>query len=444
MTEIAELREDYALVRVPAEASRPGVWGLFGIVLGIPSAIVFLSLGGTLENAYGTWPLVSALVVASVLIGGASWILTSYASRTGLDSDLMSIHAGFGRLGSGFTSLIYSANFVVLFAIEDSIVAGAVHAYYPSLPREAVLVAAGMVVLLLTWLGVTGMSVIMRLTLPVFAILLGIACLRAGQRHPVAGFWSASGAAPRLGPAEWLGMLSALLAFIVNATVAADIGRFLPERRRRLGAFLFGVVLQVASFVGATLLGAWFAHQMGGLADPSQYLVSLLGGWGVLYVLITQMRINMINTYSGSLSLSNFGARGLGLRPGRHVWMFLLASLGTILAFGDIYSHLLGVLTFEAVFVMAWVATLVTYILTHGPASDKKLPSMDDAPAVNWTGLFGLLLALMVSTPLAFGALDDIGKGLAPVVAAVVAPIGVAISRQLLPRARPSTSVSRN
>lgn len=431
-------REDFALREVPQEFRAPPLAGLFGVILGIPSALVFLAVGGALERTYGTMALCTALVVASLIIGYAGWVLTSFASRSGLDSDLMSIPAGFGLRGSAVTSAIYSANFVMLFAIEDSIIASSVHYRYAEVPKFIVLVVVAVLVLMLAWRGVSGMTSAMLLSLPVFLILMVIACEHAtGGPSPGGSFWTYRPVASRFSTTGWLSALAVLLAFIVNATVAADVGRFLPAKKHRAGAVLFGGLLQVVSFGGATLLGAWLSWRLQGATNPGLYLPVLLGVWGLVCVVISQIRINLINAYSGSLSLSNFGARLLGVRAGRHMWMIGLVCAATLLAMSNIYEHLLGVLTFEAVFVMAWVGSLVSYIvLRHPEASRHSAGSLDRAPLLNPVGLSSLALGLAVATPLAFGAVGALGSALAPLCAFLVTPIGVAVGGLILGEGR--------
>jgi purine-cytosine permease-like protein len=424
-------REDYALEAVPGPDRRPRTAALFSVTLAIPSALVFFAVGGALGQAYGTAALVTGLIVAAVIIGVAGWILTSFAARSGLDSDLMSIRAGFGKAGSAITSAIYSVNFVVLYAIEMAIISSAVHSRFPGVPDAALFSAVGVVVLALTWYGISSLSRVMTLSLPIFLVLIVVAAVQVGG--PGSGsFWSYAPAHTPIDATAWLSVLAALLAFIVNATVAADVGRFLKPEKRQMGAFLFGGVLQAICFGGATLLGAWFSFRLGGSAEPGAYLVDLLGGWGIFCVLISQMRINMINAYSGSLSLSNFGARGLGVRPGRHVWMVALIAVGSILAMSDISSQLLKILTFEAVFVMAWVSALVAYIIcfeVDTPGAAER--SLDEMPRVNFVGLGALVASLAISVPLALGAGGELGKAIAPLTAMVVAPVAVLALRHL-------------
>jgi purine-cytosine permease-like protein len=415
--------DDFALEAVPEQHQAASTSSLFSVILGIPSALVFFAIGGALGEAFGTLTLVTALVVASVVIGAAGWALTSFACRTGLDSDLMSIRAGFGVQGSALTSAIYSVNFVILFAIEAEIIESAVRSELPAIPRVVVLLVAGIVVLALAWGGIAWIAKAMTATLPAFAGLMAWAIVDATHSSSAAGsFWTHAPAVGSVGPTAWLSALAALLAFIVNATVAADVGRFLAPRNERRGALLFGAVLQLLCFGGATLLGAWFAFRLRGESNPGAYLPGLLGGFGVVCVLLSQGRINLINAYSGSLSLANLGARGLGVQPGRRAWMVALVGVATLLAMTRISDHIVSVLTFEAVFVMAWVFVLVAYILRFDPAPREPL---DHAPRFEPVGLCALVATLSVATPLAFGADGELGKALAPLIAMVLAPLCV-------------------
>jgi hypothetical protein len=437
-------REDHALDPVPSPGGRLGTGSLFAAVMGIPSALVFFAVGGGLGQAYGTVNLLTGLVVASVIIGVAGWVLTSFACRSGLDSDLMSISAGFGKLGSAATSAIYSVNFVMLFALETSIIGSAVHTIYPGFPQVPLFAAVGLVVLALAWYGIRSVATAMKLTLPFFLVFLVLAVIEVGGRDAPGSFWSYAPPHSTLDPTAWLLVLAALLAFVVNATVAADVGRFLRPQSRRAGSFLFGGVLQLVAFGGATLLGAWFSFRLHGETDPGAYLVSMFGGWGIVCVLLSQIRINVINAYSGSLSLSNFGARGLGMRPGRHIWMLGLVGVSTALAMTNFSQHLLGILTFEAVFVMSWVSTLVAYIVQYDLNFSERSAreAFANAPMLNAVGLGSLALALAVATPLAFGAGGELGRGLAPLAAMVAAPIGVlALGRLVSIQASQASSV---
>ncbi len=424
-------REDFALQDVPEAYRRWGVPSLFAITLAIPSALVFFATGGALVATYGTQNLLVGLAIATVFIGVIGYFWTNWASRSGLDSDLMSIRGGFGVVGSAITSLIYSANFVMFFALEASIIVDALEERY-SIPEWALLISLGLVVVALTWRGVSSLSPFMWASLPLFIGFCVWLVVEAASLPSRGSFFqydpSETGALSAI-PA----IVSALLAFIVNATVAADIGRFIPVRRRRMGAALLGVVLQIVCFFGSTLLGAWVTFKLGGDTNPGIYLVSLLGVGGVIFVLVTQTRINMINVYSGSLALSNFFARSIRFVPGRHVWVVVTTIVATLLSLTGLYRNLLDVLTFESVFVMGWVMSVTSYLIFdriirgRSALADRRTP----IPLVQMEGVAALAAALVVSVPLAFGALGQDGRTWAPVCSGAVAFTAVPLVMQM-------------
>jgi hypothetical protein len=149
-----------------------------------------------------------------------------------------------------------------------------------------------------------------------------------------------------------------------------------------------------------------------------------MGVVGLAYIVVTQIRINSINVYSGSLALSNFAARVFAFRPGRQYWLAALIIAGSLLTVANVYAHLLAVLTFESVFVVGWVMSVVGFLVAQ---------RIWRQPAAPWLGRFAsldkyshegpiaLILAVALSTPMAFGVLGDTGKGWAPVVSGSVA-----------------------
>jgi hypothetical protein len=66
-----------------------------------------------LATAYGTVNTFIGMVFGTVFIGGLGFLLARIASATGLDSDLITRGSGFGFMGSAFTSLIYTFNFLM-------------------------------------------------------------------------------------------------------------------------------------------------------------------------------------------------------------------------------------------------------------------------------------------------------------------------------------------
>lgn len=428
----AENREDYAQTRVPAQYRTWSTVSLFGVMFGITTAMFFLSWGGTLVLAYGTQALVQGMLIASAVIGTLSYAWCKKASATGLGADLMSRSSGFGYFGSAVTSLIYTLTFIMFFAFEGSIMANAVHAQWRSVPMWAIYLATGLIIIPMTWFGMRLMNIIMWLTLPIYMGFLIITIIDAAKRPAHADFWSYmpdSATNPAAGPAL-LQVLAGALAVMSQVTVSADMGRFIPPQRRTSGAIIVGLAAQILTFGGCTVLGGWLTLRFG-VSDPGRYLPAIMGAWGVLFVVVTQIRINVTNVYSGSIIYSTLFTRLFRFSPGRHWWVVLTTALGTALMFGGIYAHLNQVLTFEAVFIIAWVMAVVADMFVVKRAL-KLVP--DDSPYerrelrdFNPVGLVALGVALAASVPMAFGLAGPLGVTLAPFVSGALAFVIVPI-----------------
>ncbi len=435
----AERREDYALRRVPASYRKWSIFSLAGVTLGVATAMFFLTFGGELVLAYGTRNVIIAMILGAVIIGSIGYVLTRISAATGLDSDLITRGAGFGFLGSAYTSLIYTFNFVLFFAFEGQIMASAIHAYWPSVPISLIFVLIGLVFIPLTWFGITTLNWLMWVTAPIYLGFLAWTIVLAATSHTGAAFWSympKSVTAPSAGPAL-LQVLAAAIGLISMAPGAADVGRFLPTRKRTSGAIALGYVLMFVTLCVLTVLGGWFTLRFNNSTNPGVYLAAKMGVWGVLFVIITQIRINTTNVYSGSLAYANFFCRVFHITPGRQYWVILTSAIGTALMFGNVLGHLNRVLTFEATFITAWLFAVVSDVMVN-----KKLLKISPLNFVykrahtykyNPVGIGALVVALAVALPFAFGAGGDLGKTLAPfisgAVAFAVAPILALVTR---------------
>jgi purine-cytosine permease-like protein len=266
----------------------------------------------------------------------------------------------------------------------------------------------------------------MWVTIPLYLGFMTWAIVKAAETDVHASFWSFHPAHPpdSAGGPGLLQLLAAVIAIISNAALAADIGRFVPLGQRRVAAFAMGYVFEAVTLLGVTMLGAWFAVRLG-TTDPGAYI-----------------------TYSGSLAYANFFARLFHLTPGRHWWVVLTALAGTALMLGGVYDHLSQVLTFEGVFVIAWMMAVTSDMLINKRWLKLSPPDYPFKRAhtyqFNPVGVGALAAALIVAEPLAFGVAGQLGKNLAPfvslVLAFVAAPVIAALTHGRYYRA-PTTAV---
>jgi hypothetical protein len=93
--------------------------------------------------------------------------------------------------------------------------------------------------------------------------------------------------------------------------------------------------------------------------------VSTLGVWGVLFVIITQIRIQTANFYLSSSNWQRFAALMLGLRLSRHIWVGIVSAAALCLMLTNVFSYLQEALRYQGVFMVTWVGVIIThYALT--------------------------------------------------------------------------------
>ncbi len=172
------------------------------------------------------------------------------------------------------------------------------------------------------------------------------------------------------------------IALVTQMGEQADYLRFMPERtagnrRRWWLALLLGgpgwVLPGVAKMLGGALL-AYLALRNAIPAkkavDPNQmYLIgfshvfsntALAIGATVLFVVISQIKINVTNAYAGSLAWSNFFARLTHSHPGRVVWVVFNILIALLLMELDVFQALGQILGLYSNIAISWmVADLV-------------------------------------------------------------------------------------
>jgi purine-cytosine permease-like protein len=92
-------------------------------------------------------------------------------------------------------------------------------------------------------------------------------------------------------------------------------------------------------------------------------MVAVMGAWGAVYTVLSQVRINVINIYSGSLSLSNFFERLFRFTSRRVFWVVAAAGLAFVAMIANVLDYVGPVLTFQGVFMFAWAASMMTDLI---------------------------------------------------------------------------------
>ena len=416
-------RDDYALRQVPPTwRYRPAALVLS--LLGGATAGFFLAFPAQLAASFGIANVVVGLVYALIVQTALNYVFVRAAARTGLNSDLMSRGLGLGFDGSAWTTLVYWVTWVAYFGTEGQILGGAVSAQF-GIPTWISYLLVGLVFLPLVLYGVGFMARFQTWTLALYVIAMAalVAKILTGPGVGVAGaslgeHWGA------LGATGVLGVLAAYNGLIGNVTFGhADIGRLSATARSlarggRLGVFAIALVpYSLFAYVVFGGLGLLFWGATRGDTDPGHYFVQILGIAGFLLIILTQLRINLINAYSGSLSLANFFSR-LHFVPGRAFWAVLMVVIGTGAMFGNILGNLGSVLTFEGVFLAAWIGVIFADLVIVrgrfrlGPDGGRWIEYRRAMlPHWNRIGVVPLLVATVVGAILALGGTAGILGG---------------------------------
>ncbi|TSE26218.1 Autoinducer 2 sensor kinase/phosphatase LuxQ [Tepidimonas sediminis] len=388
----SETLEDYALRYTPLRFRRFSAARVANTAFGVASFLVLEAVGATLMLQFGVAHAVAAILAAGVIIALVGWPISVAAARHGVDMDLLTRGAGFGYLGSTLTSLIYATFTFIFFALEAAVMAYALELALGIPPSWGYLLCALVVIPLVTH-GVTLIGRFQLWTQPPWLVLMLLPWAAVLVQDPgsVARWLHRDGAIEAAGGFDWHRFGAALtvaLALVTQMGEQADYLRFMPpphpaRRWRWWAAVAVGGPGWVVPGVLKMLAGAWLAHlalehgvDAAHAVDPNQmYRVAyehlLPPAWAVaataLFVVVSQLKINVTNAYAGSLAWSNFFSRLTHHHPGRVVWMAFNIALAWLLMEMNVFQALGAVLGLYAHVALAWLVAVVADLVVLKP-----------------------------------------------------------------------------
>ncbi|WP_017549135.1 purine-cytosine permease family protein [Salinicoccus carnicancri] len=421
--------DDYSLDKVPYGERKMGWFSITNITFGIATAIFYFQLGSVMALQFGA---VNALISAgyAIIVAGIMGTIISYLSaRSGMNVNLMSRGGGFGYIGASLTSLIYASNFIMYCAFEGMILVYAVHEFFPIIPVWLLIVIFGSLVIPLNWFGIKQLDKLQKWSLPIFfAFLIAAITVAVFTTSLYEGrFWTYMPEGVQVGGTALLlciGMQHGIMG--LTALLASDYARFLKPGHIRFGSVAIGFIPQIFCYGVMGGLGIWFGVRLAE-PNPGVYIVQLLGIGGALFTMLTQVRINVTNIYSSSLSLSNFFENVCRFTPGRRFWIVVAGLTAMILMLGGIVDHLDTALTFQGVFLLAWGAVLITdalvvkMLLKIGPAFYEA--RQENLYKWNPVGVVSLIIASGLGTVAALGYMGTFLESTAAFFASALAAI---------------------
>jgi hypothetical protein len=93
-------------------------------------------------------------------------------------------------------------------------------------------------------------------------------------------------------------------------------------------------------------------------------IVELMGIWGLIFVWISQTRINSANFYLAATNMQAFFG-GIGLAKVPYIaWAIAVGVLVYTLMRLNVFAYILQALSYQSIFVVAWVAIALAHIFS--------------------------------------------------------------------------------
>lgn len=471
-----ETMEDFAL-RFTARRARKWSYGrVANTAIGSISFLALEAIGGALTLAYGFDIAVTAIMLVGIILFLTGLPISYYAAKYGVDIDLLTRGAGFGYIGSTVTSLIYASFTFIFFALEAAILALAMEFCF-GVPMVLGYLISAVVVIPMVAKGFTKISTFQTWTQPLWVVLhilpFGLLALVGFDFDMWTGF---PGTKPEEVQARSTLLMVGAAAGVVFSLIAqigeqVDFLRFLPEpktaadRRKWWAALLsagpgwsiLGVLKMLAGSYLVTL-ALREAVPLAAATDPTrmyftafaqvidtQWIVFALTG---VFVILSQLKINITNAYAGSIAWSNFFSRLTHSHPGRVVWLVFNVAIALILMELGVFTALESILALYSHVALSWIGALVADLVINKPLGlspkgiEFRRAHLYD---VNPVGIGSMVVACILSLLAYTGIGGDLIHSLSSIIALgtafVMAPLIAVATKGRFYIARPATEL---
>lgn len=399
---------DYSQRPVPPSGRMPKL-NLTMAFWAICSAMFFLIISATLAEIYGTANTIIGLILTVISYSAINAVITRYAIRTGLSVSLFS-RLLFGRYGSAIATFIYAVSSIYYAVFEGSVIATAATYYFEGLTFAvaALIVCIYSVPLILGsvqhWLDKFN-----GYLLPLYLLGLVGTVVYAISHYGYSNAWltmTPEGGAP---PYGWINVFIAFMGVWWMMMCTFDFARFGKKEDETYHAvFNFGLPFYTLTYFVNGLVGIFLVQTIpleGATSEVSvvKALIVMMGALGLLFVWISQTRINTTNFYLSTVNMQAFFRLVFKLEMPKYVWAIIVGVIVYFVMLANIFQYLLVALAYQGIFVVAWVGVALAYILCgqHDGTGEESARSDDDFPAyyapgmVAWFGAVAIGIILL-------------------------------------------------
>src|ERR1700712_5483081 len=441
-----ETLEDYTLRFAPRSYRR---WGTGTVAISALGGIAYLAdfaIGANIGISYGTVNALWGIAVFAVVIFLTGFPLAYYAARYNLDLDLITRGSGFGYYGSGGPNVLFSTFLFIFFALEGSIMAQGLQLGL-HIPLWIGYATSTLIIFPLVVYGMKVLSKLQVWTTPFWLVLMVLPFVYLLVKHPdsINSFFASRGEDGQGAFSLGSVFLAAGVCLSLIAQIAEQIDylRFMPpktpENSRKWwtavimagpGWVIFGAIKEGNGLFLAVYIIANVTDGAGVANEPvHQFLETyknVVPNWlaltlAVVLVVISQIKINVTNAYSGSLAWTNSFTRVTKTYPGRLVFVAFNLIIALVLMEANMFDFLNTILGFYANCGVAWVVVVASdivfnkFLLKLSPMKPEFRRGM--LYNFNPVGFGSMLIAAGVSVLAFFGGLGSAITPYSPLVA---------------------------
>jgi len=449
-----EIIEDFSLRYSPTRFRNWSEFVVANTAIGNISFLALEAIGASIALSYGFQNAFWGITVASIIIFLMGIPICYQAAKNNVDIDLLTRASGFGYLGSTITSLIYASFCFIFFALEAAIMAQAIF-LYTGLPLAIGYLLCSVIIIPIVYYGMTLISRLQMLTQPLWLILMFLPFIMVIAKEPnlYDSFISISGSENGDSGFDiyYFGFaLGISLSLIPQIGEQVDYLRFMPDKNKsnRLkwwsAVLLAGpgwIILGSLKQLGGVLLAALVLLGSASLIEAKEpiYMYNLAYTYvfdnpqvalavSFIFVMISQIKINVTNAYAGSLAWSNFFSRLTHAHPGRIVWVFFNTAIAVLLMEMGVFDVLGKILGLYSNVAIAWISAIVADLVIN-KSLGLSPPIIDFRRAhlftINPVGTYSTLIASVISIIAFSGLFGDYMQAFSSIIALVTAFICV-------------------
>ena len=343
------LGHEYEHEPVPRHARR-STFSVSMVWLGFPMIITGAMTGSILVAGMGFKAALAAMVIGNLLMFAYVGALGALGTVRGFNFALLA-SATFGRKGYVLASGLLSTLLLGWYAVQTGITGNLIHTAF-NLNYLAMTVIAGLLYLLITYIGIRGLHWIGIISVPLFVVLGGWVALDSAASAGWANVLAYAGTKPDMPMAFGIGLTIVLTLFIDAGTVTADFNRWAVDTRASLiaTAAAFPFANLVAMLVGGIMTAALAlpSPQPFGLDNMFGYMLAQKHAW-LSVIAFAFLFFNLGSVCAHCLYNSAVGWSRIG--NGRmRVFAVGLAAIGILVAAANVWAlfipwlSLLGIL----------------------------------------------------------------------------------------------------